>query len=122
MNILYNILPFNKRKIITKYFFFIIFQIVFPTDIICQKTDVTIRFDKAANNFTESLPLGNGRLGALMYGNTKKERIALNEISLWSGGPQNADKDSAWQYLKPIQELLLARKTKKLSTFCKNIL
>lgn len=113
MNILYNILLFNKRKIITNYFFFIIFQIVFPTDIICQKTDVTIRFDNAANNFTESLPLGNGRLGALMYGNTMKERIALNEISLWSGGPQNADKDSAWQYLKPIQELLLARKNKE---------
>ena len=42
-----------------------------------------------------------------------KERIALNEISLWSGGPQNADKDSAWQYLKPIQELLLASKNKE---------
>lgn len=78
-----------------------------------QKNDLTIQFDRAASSFTESLPLGNGRLGAMMYGNTNKERIALNEISLWSGGPQDADRDSAWIYLKPIQELLLAGKNKE---------
>ena len=73
-----------------------------------QRNDVTIRFDAPATHFTESLPLGNGRLGAMMFGDTKKERIALNEISLWSGGPQDADNDSARFYLKPIQDLLLA--------------
>jgi alpha-L-fucosidase 2 len=72
------------------------------------QADITISFDTAARHFTESLPLGNGRLGAMMFGGTKKSRIALNEISLWSGGPQNADRDSAWKYLKPIQEHLLA--------------
>lgn len=78
-----------------------------------QKADVTIRFDTAARHFTETLPVGNGRLGAMMYGSTGKERIALNDISLWSGGPQNADNDSAYLYLKPIQELLLAGKNKE---------
>ena len=43
----------------------------------------------------------------------KKERIALNEISLWSGGPQDADNENANQYLKPIQDLLLAGKNKE---------
>ncbi len=74
---------------------------------IAQGADVTLRFNAPATTFTESLPLGNGRLGALLYGNTQQERIALNEISLWSGGRQPADNDSAWHYLKPIQELLL---------------
>ncbi|HEU5146359.1 MAG TPA: glycoside hydrolase family 95 protein, partial [Chryseosolibacter sp.] len=69
--------------------------------------DVAINFDKEAAHYTESLPLGNGRLGAMMFGNPRKERIALNEISLWSGGPQDADRDSAHHYLKPIQDLLL---------------
>ena len=78
-----------------------------------QRNDLTIRFDGAASWFTESLPLGNGRLGAMMYGNSKNERIALNEISLWSGGRQDADRDSAWIYLKPIQDLLLAGKNKE---------
>lgn len=73
-----------------------------------QRNDITIRFNTAATHFTESLPLGNGRLGAMMFGNTKKERIALNEISLWSGGPQDADIEKAYQFLKPIQHYLLA--------------
>lgn len=78
-----------------------------------QKADITLSFDTAAAYFTQSLPVGNGRLGAMLYGDTKKERIALNEISLWSGGPQDADNDSAHLYLKPIQDLLLAGKNKE---------
>lgn len=80
---------------------------------IAQKPDLEIRFNASASNFTESLPLGNGRLGAMMFGDTKKERIALNEISLWSGGPQDADMDSAHYYLKPIQQLLLDGKNRE---------
>ncbi len=75
---------------------------------VAQRNDVTIRFNSPATHFTESLPLGNGRLGAMMFGDTKKERIALNEISLWSGGPQDADNENAYQFLKPIQDYLLA--------------
>ncbi|ANH83601.1 alpha-L-fucosidase [Niabella ginsenosidivorans] len=77
------------------------------------QNDVLIRFKKPARDFTESVPLGNGRLGALVFGDAQKERIALNEISLWSGGPQDADLDSASHYLKPIQQLLLSGKNKE---------
>lgn len=78
-----------------------------------QTADVNITFDTAASHFTESLPVGNGRLGAMMFGSPNTERIALNEISLWSGGPQDADNDSAYTYLKPIRELLLAGKNRE---------
>ncbi len=78
-----------------------------------QDASVTVSFDTVATVFTESLPLGNGRLGAMMYGNVRKERIALNEISLWSGGKQDADREDAYQYLKPIQELLLAGRNRE---------
>lgn len=78
-----------------------------------QNAEIAIKFNKPALAFEESLPLGNGRLGALVYGGTAKERIALNEITLWSGGPQDADLDSAHLYLKPIQQLLLEGKNKE---------
>lgn len=78
-----------------------------------QTNDVIIYFKEPAKDFTESLPLGNGRLGAMVFGNPGTERIALNEISLWSGGPQEADLDSAGFYLKPIQNLLLEGKNKE---------
>jgi len=78
-----------------------------------QGADLSVRFNAPARSFTESLPLGNGRLGALVYGHTSKERIALNEISLWSGGPQDADREDAWESLKPIQDLLIQGKNKE---------
>ena len=45
-------------------------------------------YDQPARNWHESLPLGNGRLGATVYGGTKIETLALNEDTLWSGFPE----------------------------------
>jgi alpha-L-fucosidase 2 len=67
-----------------------------------------IRFDAPARQFTESLPLGNGRLGAMVFGGPARERIVLNESSLWSGSRQNADRENAARYLPEIRRLLLA--------------
>ena len=44
-----------------------------------QKADSQIFFNKPAEHFTESLPIGNGRLGAMIFGETDKETIILNE-------------------------------------------
>lgn len=78
-----------------------------------QKSNYQVVSKNPATHFTESLPLGNGRLGTMVFGKTDKERIALNEISLWSGGKQDADLDSAYVYLKPIQNFLLEGKNKE---------
>ncbi|HTJ13532.1 MAG TPA: glycoside hydrolase family 95 protein [Dinghuibacter sp.] len=71
------------------------------------QADVTLRFTTPATHFTESAPLGNGRLGAMVFGNPARERIALNEISLWSGGVQDGNRKDAYQYLDTIRALLL---------------
>ena len=71
-----------------------------------QTTDNLIWFDAPAKTFTESLPLGNGRLGAMVFGGENAERIILNESSLWSGSIQDSDKPEAAQYLPEIQRLL----------------
>jgi len=75
--------------------------------------DLTVVFDKPAKAFTQAIALGNGRLGALVFGKTDTERIALNEITLWSGGPQDGDRKDAYQYLKTIQGWLLKGENKK---------
>ncbi len=69
-----------------------------------------IWFDQPAKDFTESSPLGNGRLGAMMFGGVDEERIVLNESSVWSGSPQDADRPAAYKVLPEIQKLLLAGK------------
>lgn len=86
---------------------FVTLTLVFITTIHSQRGDVIVRFSNEATDFTQSLPLGNGRLGVLMFGKTSKERLALNEISLWSGGPQDGDNEEAHKYLSDIQQLLL---------------
>ncbi|HWH72138.1 MAG TPA: glycoside hydrolase N-terminal domain-containing protein, partial [Candidatus Sulfotelmatobacter sp.] len=44
-------------------------------------------YRNAAAKWEEALPLGNGRLGAMVFGGVAKERIQLNEISIWAGPP-----------------------------------
>jgi alpha-L-fucosidase 2 len=72
--------------------------------------ETLIWFDAPAANFTESTPLGNGRLGAMMFGGADEERIVLNENSVWSGSRQDADRPDAYKALPEIQRLLLEGK------------
>ena len=72
--------------------------------------ETTIWFDQPAKEFTESSPMGNGRLGAMMFGGVDEERIVLNESSVWSGSRQDADRPDAYKVLPEIQKLLLAGK------------
>jgi alpha-L-fucosidase 2 len=67
-------------------------------------------FDQPATHFTRSLPLGNGRIGAMVFGGVNIERIVLNESSMWSGSRQEADRPDAHQALPEIRRLLLEGK------------
>lgn len=78
-----------------------------------QQPDVTLRFSAPAASYLEALPLGNGRIGGLITGHPWNDRIMLNEISLWSGGVQDADSDTAYRILPRIQEHLLHGRNKE---------
>lgn len=78
--------------------------------------ETVIWMDAAAKNFTESSPMGNGRLGAMMFGGVDKERIVLNESSVWSGSRQDADREDAHKVLPEIRRLLLAGKNVEAET------
>ena len=65
-------------------------------------------FDAPATHFTESSPIGNGRLGAMVFGGVDEEHLVLNETGMWSGSPQDADRPDAAAALPEIRRLLLA--------------
>ncbi len=70
----------------------------------------TLWFDQPAKTFHQSLPLGNGRIGAMVFGGVAEERIVLNESSLWSGSREENDRPDAHQALPEIRRLLLEGK------------
>lgn len=66
-----------------------------------------IWFRQPAAHWTEALPHGNGRLGAMVFGGVDEERIALNESSVWSGSRDESDRPDAHKALPEIRQLLL---------------
>jgi alpha-L-fucosidase 2 len=68
--------------------------------------DLTVWHAQPAKNWNEATPVGNGRLGAMIFGGVKTERIQLNEDSLWSGAPQDADNPRALEVLPEIRQML----------------
>ena len=52
-----------------------------------NRSDLTLKFDSPAEFFEEALVIGNGHLGATIYGGTSEDRISLNDITLWTGEP-----------------------------------
>ncbi len=60
--------------------------------------------------WTDALPVGNGRLGAMVYGGTAHERIQFNESTVWTGEPHDYAHVGAAKYLPQIRELLFAGK------------
>ncbi|HSH19973.1 MAG TPA: glycoside hydrolase family 95 protein, partial [Draconibacterium sp.] len=71
---------------------------------------LTLWYDKPASTWTEALPIGNGRLGAMIYGGTDNETIQFNEETLWSGQPHDYSNPGASQYLDKIRQLLWQEK------------
>ena len=72
-----------------------------------EQAPMVLQYDKPATFFEESLPIGNGKLGALIYGGTDDDVIYLNDITLWTGKPvdRNLDAD-AHQWIPAIREAL----------------
>ena len=67
----------------------------------------SLHYDRPATFFEESLPLGNGQLGALVYGGIADEHISLNDITLWTGEPDLTPwTPDAWKHLAKVRELL----------------
>ena len=72
-----------------------------------QQAPMVLQYDRPANYFEESLPIGNGKLGALVYGGTDDNIIYLNDITLWTGKPVDCNLDAdAHKWIPAIREAL----------------
>src|ERR1700732_1343282 len=68
---------------------------------------LTLHYHKPASEWTEALPIGNGRLGAMIFGGVNEDLIQLNEATLWSGGPVDADVNpKAYEFLSSARAAL----------------
>jgi len=63
-------------------------------------------YRKPAEDWNEALPIGNGRLGAMVFGRTNEEHLQLNEDSVWSGGPMDRNNPDALTHLPEVRRLL----------------
>lgn len=64
-------------------------------------------YDKPATYWEEALPIGNGRMGAMVFGRVETEHVQLNEDSVWYGGPIDRNNPDAFTHLSKIRELIL---------------
>ena len=68
----------------------------------------TLWYGRAATKWVEALPVGNGRLGAMVFGDVGVERLQVNDDTLWSGGPGGWDTPGAKAALAEVRRLALA--------------
>lgn len=81
-----------------------------PANLCCaadqSQRDMVTWYRQPATNWLQALPLGNGMIGAMVFGGVPEERIALNESSFWSGRPHDYDDTNAFQYFSKIRDLV----------------
>lgn len=95
--------------------------IIFPS-LLSAQSKTELLYDKPAETWTEALPIGNGRLGAMIFGGIKKELLQLNEATLWSGGPVAASVNpQAQKYLEPLRKALFVSELEQANILIKKM-
>jgi alpha-L-fucosidase 2 len=95
----------------------------FPTLLICgfslavHASSTTLWYEQPAKKWVEALPLGNGRMGAMVFGGVHQERLQLNEESLWAGEPLDTYPDQFRENLKTLQDMILDGKIAEANAF-----
>ena len=95
-------------------------------DIPCQALEgegnpLEIVSHEQAMYLNQTMPIGNGQLGASIYGGIDRERLLLNEVTLWSGEPADWNNPGAKAVLPEIRQLLFAGKIIEAEKLCKQL-
>ena len=80
--------------------------------------ELKLQYDREASLWVEALPIGNGRLGAMVYGGTRHEELQLNEETVWGGSPHNNVNPYNEAGLDSIRQLLFAGENVKAQELC----
>ena len=75
--------------------------------VLAEAQNLCLHYDRPAEHFEEALPIGNGGMGAMIYGGTEQCRISLNDITLWTGEPErDVFSPGAYVYVDSVRDLL----------------
>lgn len=77
---------------------------------VAPANDLTLWYRQPAREWVEALPVGNGRLGAMVFGGVEVERLQLNEDTIWAGGPYDPANPAALEAYPKVRELIFAGK------------
>ena len=83
-----------------------------------QDQELKLWYDAPARQWTDALPLGNGRLGAMVFGTPAQERIQINEETIWGGGPHNNVNYAAKDGLEQIRTALWEGRRSDAQALC----
>jgi alpha-L-fucosidase 2 len=75
--------------------------------------DHQLWYERPASKWVEALPIGNGRIGGMIFGGVRQDRIQFNEETLWNGMPRDHNRPGAHQYLDTIRDLLFQGRQKE---------
>ncbi len=78
-----------------------------------EKVDLKTWYEQPAKTWFEALPVGNGKMGAMVFGNPENECIQINEESIWAGKPSNSNNPLSLEYLPKIREAIFDKNYKK---------
>jgi alpha-L-fucosidase 2 len=87
-----------------------------------QLRDLQLRYRQPATAWTEALPIGNGRLGAMVFGGIETDKIQLNEDTLWSGAPTNWNNPHTREVLPKVRQLLQEGEYSAADQLCKEMM
>ncbi len=105
-----------------KYVLLMLWLLLFGNGSIFSQENLTLWYNKPAAVWTEALPIGNGRIGAMIFGKVEEELIQLNESTLWSGGPVKKNSNpGAFNYLAKAREALAKGDYAAANTLVKNM-
>ncbi len=89
------------------------FSVLFFFSVGLPAQELKLWYNKPASKWTEALPIGNGRIGAMIFGGVETDHLQFNEETLWTGEPRDYNKKGAYIYLDTIRQLLFAGKQKE---------
>ncbi|NDW08698.1 glycoside hydrolase N-terminal domain-containing protein [Dysgonomonas sp. 520] len=101
---------------------FFIFSLFSFLSVFGQESNMKLWYNTPANLWVESLPLGNGRIGAMVYGNPVNEEFQLNEETIWGGSPYNNTNPLAKNSLGKIRDLIFQGHNVEAQALCGDVI
>lgn len=96
--------------------------VALSTAVQASEPGLTLTFNKPAAQWTEALPVGNGRIGAMVFGGTEDERLQINESTLWGGGPHDYTNPEAYSHLDEIRKLIFDGRVEEAEKLSENLM